>query len=89
MMWRACAARRGPDCRLCDWRCSLPLTLGNHWSLRPQLISYVSFALLLALLSYCFEGWEGKWQLPLARGSQATAGQVTPRLRRASANLSR
>jgi hypothetical protein len=47
--------------------CSLALlvaiTLGNHWSLRPQIASYVSFALLLALLSYCFEGWEGKWQL--------------------------
>jgi hypothetical protein len=43
----------------------IALTLGNHWSLRPQLISYVSFTLLLALLSYVFEGWEGKWQWPL------------------------
>jgi hypothetical protein len=41
------------------------LALGNHWSLRPQLISYISFTLLLALLSYAFEGWEGKWQWPL------------------------
>src|SRR6185369_15005532 len=48
--------------------CSLALlvaiTLGNHWSLRPQLASYVSFTLLLGLLSYCFSGWEGQWQLP-------------------------
>ncbi|MEX2174083.1 MAG: hypothetical protein WD872_06955 [Pirellulaceae bacterium] len=40
--------------------------LGTHWSLRPQVFSYVSFALLLAILSYCFEGWEGRWQWPLA-----------------------
>jgi hypothetical protein len=39
------------------------ITLGNHWSLRPQLASYVSFTLLLALLSYSFAGWEGKWEL--------------------------
>jgi hypothetical protein len=43
----------------------IALALGNHWSLRPQLISYMSFTLLLALLSYAFEGWEGKWQYPL------------------------
>ena len=37
--------------------------LGRHWLLRPQLISYVSFALLLALLNWCFAGWAGTWQL--------------------------
>ncbi len=37
--------------------------LANHWTLRPQLISYTSFALLLALLGWCFEGWEGTWQI--------------------------
>ena len=37
--------------------------LANHWTLRPQLFSYVSFTLLLVLLSWCFEGWEGTWQL--------------------------
>ena len=39
------------------------LGLSNHWTLRPQLFSYVSFTLLLALLSWCFAGWEGTWQL--------------------------
>lgn len=39
------------------------VTLSSHWSLRPQLISYTSFTLLLALLSYAFDGWEGQWQL--------------------------
>ena len=37
--------------------------LANHWTLRPQLFSYVGFTLLLALLAWCFEGWEGTWQL--------------------------
>ncbi|HMC11630.1 MAG TPA: hypothetical protein VKH44_10080, partial [Pirellulaceae bacterium] len=50
-------------------------------SLRPQIASYVSFALLLALLSYCFEGWEGQWQLPgawLARWRGETTTEVPP-----------
>src|SRR5688572_11037925 len=68
--------------------CSLALlvaiTLGNHWVLRPQIASYVSFALLLGLLSYCFAGWEGQWQLRLDwiarwRGEQPNeAAQTEP-----------
>lgn len=50
---------------VCTLGLLVALTLGNHWSLRPQLITYLSFTLLLALLSHAFEGWEGKWQLPL------------------------
>lgn len=48
--------------------------LANHWTLRPQLISYVSFALLLSLLAWCFEGWEGTWQLswPFAKATPKT-----------------
>ena len=41
--------------------------LANHWTLRPQIISYVSFALLLSLLGWCFEGWEGTWQVSWPR----------------------
>jgi hypothetical protein len=52
--------------------CALTLlvavTLGSHWSLRPQLISYGCFTALLALLTWCFAGWEGTWQLSLCRG---------------------
>jgi hypothetical protein len=49
----------------CSLAMLVAITLGNHWVLRPQIASYVSFALLLALLTYCFEGWEGQWQMPL------------------------
>lgn len=52
--------------------------LANHWTLRPQLISYTSFALLLSLLGWCFEGWEGTWQLTWSRRKDAPVGTVTP-----------
>ena len=42
------------------------ICLGCHWSLRPQLFSYVGFALLLGILSAAFAGWEGRWQLPMS-----------------------
>src|SRR4029079_15575674 len=67
IMWRA--RRQGAGLiATCSLALLVAITLGNHWSLRPQIISYVSFALLLGLLSYCFEGWEGKWQLFFGNG---------------------
>ena len=39
------------------------VTLGNHWSLRPQLASYTCFALEVALLGFAFNGWEGENRL--------------------------
>lgn len=47
--------------------------LGRHWLLRPQLVSYVSFALMLALLNWCFEGWAGAWQLRWPRNRSEPA----------------
>ncbi len=38
------------------------LTLADHWSCRPQLFSYLSTAAMFALLTWCFEGWEGPWR---------------------------
>lgn len=40
------------------------LSLGDHWTVRPQLFSYVFTAILLALLDWAFAGWEGAWWLP-------------------------
>jgi hypothetical protein len=36
-----------------------------HWSARPQVFTYSYFTLLVLLLSYCFQGWEGRWHLLL------------------------
>jgi hypothetical protein len=48
---------------LCSFTLLIAATLGSYWTLRPQLASYACFTLLLALLTYCFAGWEGRWQL--------------------------
>lgn len=39
------------------------LNLNFFWQVRPQLFSYLYFALLLALLDHCFAGWQGRWWL--------------------------
>jgi hypothetical protein len=36
------------------------VNLTYFWSLRPQVFTCIYFALLLALLSWCFQGWEGR-----------------------------
>lgn len=40
------------------------VNLTYFWCLRPQLLTFVSYTLMLAVLSYCFEGWQGAWWLP-------------------------
>jgi hypothetical protein len=32
-----------------------------HWTMRPQLASYVCYAVMLSLLNWCFQGWHGRW----------------------------
>ena len=46
------------------------VNLAYHWSVRPQVLTYFYFALMIALLAWSFRGWEGQWQLPWRRGSQ-------------------
>lgn len=43
--------------------------LGYHWSIRPQLSSFVCFTLLILLLQYCFAGWRDHWRLKVPRDS--------------------
>ncbi|MEZ5939861.1 MAG: hypothetical protein R3C18_00630 [Planctomycetaceae bacterium] len=38
-------------------------TSAFHWQFRPQIFGYLMFALMLALLDWCFEGWAGDWWL--------------------------
>lgn len=45
------------------------VNLAYHWSLRPHLLTYVYCALLMALLAYAFDGWEGRWCLPWLKPS--------------------
>jgi len=75
ILWRA--LRHGANfIAACSLTLLVAITLGNHWSLRPQIASYVSFTLLLALLSWCFQGWEGtRW---LNWPARADGGQSPP-----------
>lgn len=37
--------------------------ISYFWSIRPQLLTFTYFTLMVALLNYCFQGWNDKWQL--------------------------
>ena len=56
--------------------------LAFHWSIRPQLFSYCFFALMLALLGWCFQGWEGRWNLRLPWSRKAEPPVLTYSSRR-------
>jgi len=45
----------------------LGANLGYHWSIRPQLSSFVCFAILIAILQFSFEGWRGNWHFRYPR----------------------
>ncbi len=49
---------------LCIVTLLVTVNLTYFWCLRPQLLTFVSYTLMLAVLSYCFEGWQGSWWLP-------------------------
>jgi len=51
------------------------LVIGFSWGLRPQLFSYFYFALMITLLSWCFDGWEGRWHLPWLKLHRPTEDQ--------------
>lgn len=49
------------------------VNLTYFWCMRPQLLSFACYTLMLAVLSYCFDGWQGAWWLPVPshfRGAQ-------------------
>jgi hypothetical protein len=48
-----------------------------HWSVRPQVFSYSLFAALLALVTWCFTGWQGQWRLPYFRRWARASEDVT------------
>ena len=52
------------------------VTMTYHWSVRPQIFSFLLFALLIALVNWAFDGWQGKWHLPVIRQA-ARAGPPT------------
>lgn len=62
------------------------VNLAFHWSVRPQLFTYTFFTLMLALLGWCFDGWENAWRLPwlskhLGSDAQPPLTYSVPRLK--------
>lgn len=37
--------------------------LAFHWHVRPQILGYTIFTLMIVGLSWIFQGWEGRWNL--------------------------
>lgn len=52
--------------------------VGISWLMRPQVLTWVYYCLTLALLSWCFEGWEGKtWPRWLDRNEEGSPAEPT------------
>jgi hypothetical protein len=54
------------------------INLAYFWSLRPQLLSWVYYTALLILLSWCFEGWEGRCWLPWVERRERASRPLPP-----------
>lgn len=42
------------------------VNMAYWWAVRPQMFSFLYFALLIALVNWAFDGWAGRWHWPLA-----------------------
>ncbi len=52
--------------------------LGYHWSIRPQLSSFVAFTLLILLFQYGFAGWRDHWHLKFSSVKKSEARRLPP-----------
>ncbi len=56
-----------------------------HWHFRPQIFGYAAFAAMIALVGWCFEGWEGAFHfrrpglppMPLDQGPKYAWSKLT------------
>ncbi len=53
------------------------INLAFHWSMRPQTLTYTYFTLLIALLTYCFHGWQHKWHLTRRRSETSEVSKTS------------
>ncbi len=51
------------------------VNLSFYWGLRPHMLTFAMFALLMAWLERCFAGWSGQWQLPWSGTGNASQGR--------------
>lgn len=62
------SARRHADWPVALFSVGLTIAvLAMFWPARPQVLSYVYFAVLVTLLEFAFQGWRGRWLFPWGR----------------------
>ncbi len=59
IMWRTYRAGLGLI-TICVTSMLVAINLTYFWPMRPQLLSWLCYTSMLALLSWCFHGWEGR-----------------------------
>ena len=64
---QVCRRERVGTTALCATAILVAVNLMHGWSVRPQLFSYVLFALVMAIVTWCFAGFAGHWHLPVFR----------------------
>ncbi|MCH7725423.1 MAG: hypothetical protein IH991_02915 [Planctomycetes bacterium] len=58
------AARQGVGLvTICVVALLVATNLAYHWSVRPHILSYVYFTLMIALVTWTFRGWQDQWHL--------------------------
>jgi hypothetical protein len=62
LIYRQAVRQHVAQTPLCACLLLVALNLVHSWSLRPQLMSYVLFALMIALFDWCFAGWRTPWR---------------------------
>ena len=50
------------------------INLSFYWGLRPHMLTFAMFAVLIAWMERCFAGWSGQWHLPWAGTGNADGG---------------
>ncbi len=58
IMWQAFAHKLSLF-TICATSLLVAINLSYFWPMRPQLLTWICYTLLLALLTWCFRGWEG------------------------------
>lgn len=56
--------------------------LMHSWTLRPQLLTYSLFTIMIALLGWCFAGWPNPWAELVRRDGGNDSADATPQPRR-------
>ena len=77
IMWRAKRAGLGLI-TICVTSLLVAINLTYFWPMRPQLLTWLCYTLLLALLSWCFQGWEGRGWLRWLEANRVGTTPIGP-----------